>query len=610
MSNNNLHLYMHKYSKTIKYALLLACTALLLACGSRVEESVDTAKTSNQTSSTAAVEQSSLLASLAATYPDGQLSEQQKAQAAKELAQNPAALFKTAAVPVDGVASMSGFQSQNVGTDMSSQAATNTVGPVYRIQNTTLAGSYFFTIYPSERDNALALHPEWSLEGPAFYAATNYESTTSSRPVHRFQSKTNGSYLFTIFESERASIVANYSAYYTYEGVAWYANMVSEAGFTPLYRFRNKTNGTYLFTSYESEKVAILAQYSAIFELEGIAYYVRQTMPLLINLLAGNWDNGLSGNTDGQGSAARFLNPVAMASDSAGNLFVADTENSTIRKITPAGLVSTFAGIAGIFNSGDGTGLAAQFNTPSGIALDTADNLYVADTNNHTIRKITPAGVVTTFAGTAGVAGSSDGTGSAARFSSPQGLSVDTAGNVYVADSGNHTIRMINSAGNVTTLAGVAGSTGSLDGAGSAARFNNPTGIVNGGVGTLWVTDTGNNTVRRINPISNYVSTVAGAAGTSGYADGTGTAAQFATPKGITRDAANNLYVADFLNNSVRKITPTGVVSTVIGRGPNSICRCEGPLPLPSYQSVSVHIASGYLYFMSDDAVLKVNGLP
>jgi streptogramin lyase len=169
---------------------------------------------------------------------------------------------------------------------------------------------------------------------------------------------------------------------------------------------------------------------------------------------------------------------------------------------------------------------------------------------------------------------------------------------------------MINSAGNVTTLAGVVGSTGSVDGAGSAARFNNPTGIVNGGVGTLWVTDTGNHTVRRINPISNYVSTVAGAAGTSGYADGTGTAAQFATPKGITRDAANNLYVADFLNNSVRKITPAGVVSTVIGRGPNSTCRCEGPLPLPSYQPVSVHISGAYLYLISDDAVLKVNGLP
>lgn len=609
MLNNKTQLILYKPNKTIKHAFLLACTALLLACGAQ-EEAVVTAKTSNQTSSSATVAQSSLLASLAATYPDGQLSEQQKAQAAKELAQNPAALRMTAAAPVIGVASMSGLQSQSAGAMMNSQAATTTVGPVYRIQNTTLTGAYFFTIYPSERDNALALNPDWALEGPAFYASTNSEIISGSRPVHRFQNKFNGSYLFTIYESERASIVANYSAYYAYEGVAWYANIVSENGFTPLYRFRNKTNGTYLFTSYESEKVAILAQYGAIFELEGTAYYVRQTMPLLFNLVAGNWANGLAGSADGQGSAARFLNPVAMASDSVGNLFVADTENSTIRKITPAGLVSTFAGIAGIFNSGDGTGLAAQFNTPSGIALDTADNLYVADTNNHTIRKITPAGVVTTFAGTAGVAGSSDGTGSAARFSSPQGLSVDTAGNVYVADSGNHTIRRINAAGDVTTLAGVAGSTGTMDGAGSVARFNNPTGIVNGGVGILWVTDTGNHTVRRINPISNYVNTIAGTAGASGYADGTSIATQFDSPKGITRDAANNVYVADFTNNSVRKITPNAVVSTVVGRGPNSTCRCEGPLPLPSYQPVSVHVGGGYLYFISDDAVLKVNGLP
>ena len=602
---------MYKSTIAIKKSVLLGCVALLAACGSQVDDtSATAAKTSSQSITLANSSNSKLLASLAATYPDGQLSEQLKAQAVKELDQNPAALFTTAAAPVVGVASMSGLQSQSAGTMINSQAAATTVGPVYRIQNTTLAGSYFFTIYPSERDNALALHPDWSLEGPAFYASTSSEITTGSRPVHRFQSRTNGSYLFTIFESERASIVANYSAYYTYEGVAWYANMVSENGFTPLYRFKNKTNGTYLFTSYESEKVAILAQYGAIFELEGTAYYVRQTMPLLINLLAGNWANGLAGSADGQGSAARFLNPVAMASDSAGNLFVADTENSTIRKITPSGLVSTFAGIAGINNSGDGTGLAAQFNTPSGIALDTADNVYVADTNNHTIRKITPAGVVTTFAGMAGVVGSSDGTGSAARFSSPQGLSVDTAGNVYVADSGNHTIRRINAAGDVTTVAGLAGSTGSLDGAGSAARFNNPTGVVNGGVGTLWVTDTGNHTVRRINPISNYVNTIAGTAGASGYADGTGIASQFASPNGITRDAANNVYVADFTNNSVRKITPNAVVSTVVGRGPNSTCRCEGPLPLPSYQPVSVHIAGGNLFFISDDAVLKVNGLP
>jgi NHL repeat/Repeat of unknown function (DUF5648) len=581
--------------------------ALLSSCGGQNPQD---SNTNVPVAKTEASVNNGLLNNLAVLYPNGQLTENQKTQAAKELAQNPAALRMTVS-DNDAAAAAGAVQSQSTGATVNSLAGV-TVGPVYRIQNTTLAGSYFFTIYPSERDSALALHPDWTLEGPAFYAATSFESTTGSRPVYRFQNKINGSYLFTIYETERASIVANYGAYFAFEGVAWYANIVPDTAFTPLYRFRNVSNGTYLFTSYESEKNAILANYSAIFQLEGIAYYVRQTQPLSINLIAGNWANGLSGIADGLGSLARFNNPLAMASDTAGNLYVADTSNSTIRKITPTGLVSTFAGMAGINNSGNGTGLAAQFNAPSGIALDTADNVYVADTNNHTIRKITPAGVVTTFAGTAGVVGSSDGTGSAARFSSPQGLSVDTAGNVYVADSGNHTIRRINSAGDVTTIAGVAGSAGNLDDAGIAgsARFNNPTGIVNAGVGTLFVTDTGNHTVRRINPISNIVSTIAGTAGVIGYADGTGTATKFATPKGITRDAANNLYVADFINNSVRKITPTGVVSTVVGLGPNSGCRCEGPLPVPSSQPVSVHIAAGNLFFISDDAVLKINGLP
>ena len=163
-----------------------------------------------------------------------------------------------------------------------------------------------------------------------------------------------------------------------------------------------------------------------------------------------------------------------MAVDSAGNVYVADTYNHTIRKITPAGVVSTLAGLAGSCGSADGTGANARFYYPYGVAVDSAGNVYVADTDNHTIRKITPGGVVSTLAGLAGSSGSADGTGANARFHYPSGVAVDSAGNVYVADTDNHTIRKITPAGVVSTLAGLAGSYGSADGTGANARFYQP----------------------------------------------------------------------------------------------------------------------------------------
>jgi sugar lactone lactonase YvrE len=147
------------------------------------------------------------------------------------------------------------------------------------------------------------------------------------------------------------------------------------------------------------------------------------------------------GNADGTGSAARFYLPNGVAVDSAGNVYVADASNCTIRKVTAGGVVTTLAGLAESYGSADGTGSAAQFVYPTGVAEDSAGNVYVADNNNSTIRKVTAGGVVTTLAGLAGSSGSADGTGSAARFYEPSGVAVDSAGNVYVADGGNNTIR-------------------------------------------------------------------------------------------------------------------------------------------------------------------------
>ena len=272
------------------------------------------------------------------------------------------------------------------------------------------------------------------------------------------------------------------------------------------------------------------------------------------------------GSADGTGSAARFNSPAGVAVDSADNTYVADTVNSTIRKITPAGVVTTFAGLAGSTGSANGTGSAARFNGPVAVTIDNIGNIFVADTNNHTIRKITPARVVSTFAGLAGNDGSANGTGSTARFSFPSALAVDSANNIYVADTSNSTIRKITPARVVSTFAGLAGSPGSANGTGSAARFNFPSGVIvdRAGTGNIYVGDTSNFTIRQITP-AGVVTTLAGSPGMRGGTNGTGSAARFELPEGMAVDSTGNIYVADQDASTIRKISPGGVVSTFAG---------------------------------------------
>ena len=274
------------------------------------------------------------------------------------------------------------------------------------------------------------------------------------------------------------------------------------------------------------------------------------------------------GAIDGPASAARLNYPQGVAVDSAGNLYVAEGFNHTIRKVTPAGEVTTLAGLAGTSGSANGTGSAARFNFPAGLAVDIVGNVYVADQYNSTIRKITPGGVVRTLAGLASNPGSTDATGSAARFCNPNGVAVDNAGNLYVADSCNYTIRKITTVGMVSTLAGMAGSSGSEDGAGNTARFSYLTGVAVDSTGNLYVTDGGNDTIRKITP-AGEVTTLAGDASIGpsggGYADGTGTNAQFRSPRSVAVDGAGNIYVADASNYVIRKVTPEGVVTTLAG---------------------------------------------
>ena len=312
---------------------------------------------------------------------------------------------------------------------------------------------------------------------------------------------------------------------------------------------------------------------------------------------------GVAGSADGPGAQAQFRLPNSLAVDLSGNIFVADTGNNTIRKITPDGTVSTFAGVAGSHGSADGSGTAARFWAPFGVAVDTNGNVYAADTGNNIIRKITPDGLVTTLAGQSGQPGNADGPGATAQFRNPWNLAVDDSGDVFVADLSNGSIRKITPDGVVTTLDNqtAAGTPARPVGRG---RFTNPYGVAVDKSGDLYVSDSGRHHIIEITPFDETIAfngrpdgqtpgqtplanpqaiavtdqagdiyvadagnhiivkitrdgaiaTFAGLAGASGSADGAVANARFNAPAGVALDAAGNLYVADTQNHCIRKI--------------------------------------------------------
>ncbi len=272
----------------------------------------------------------------------------------------------------------------------------------------------------------------------------------------------------------------------------------------------------------------------------------------------------LPGSTDGAAGAARFYNPNSLVADPAGNLYVTDTFNHTVRRIAADGTVSTLAGTPRTSGRTDGTGAAARFYSPNGIAIDAAGSLYVADRSNHAIRRITPGGVVTTFAGLAGTSGTADGPAVEARFNLPAAVGFDAEGRLWVADEGNHAIRRVSADGTVATIAGLPGTPGTLDGLGDTARFRFPSGILAIGGGEVLVADSGNHTIRRLSR-DGAVTTIAGSPGVRGTASGTGAAARFSYPTGLTADASGNVYIADASNDCIRRLTPAGAVSTFAG---------------------------------------------
>ena len=387
--------------------------------------------------------------------------------------------------------------------------------------------------------------------------------TTSTAPVFLIQpdsqTVTTGK-IATFVVAVSGSLAPSYQWQVSTNGGASWANLTDTATYNGVTTPRLTVNAMLSLDGYQFRVVATNALGSTTSNAAQLS---------VINLLEVTTIAGLAGgigNADGAGSAARFFLPYGLAVDAAGTVYVADTNNHTIRKITSAGVVSTLAGSPGIAGSADGTGSTARFRQPTGVTVDSAGTVYVADTGNYTIRTITPAGVVGTLAGLAGAGGSADGPGSTARFGSPGGVAVDGANTVYVADTGNQTIRKISAAGVVTTLAGSAGSIGAADGTGSAARFRLPRGVAVDSAGVVYVADTSNLTIRRITS-SGLVSTIAGLPTLSGNVDGLGSAARFAYPSGVTVDVAGTLYVADGNNDAIRRITPGGSVVTVAGAG-------------------------------------------
>ena len=277
--------------------------------------------------------------------------------------------------------------------------------------------------------------------------------------------------------------------------------------------------------------------------------------------------SGAAGFANGVGTAAILYAPVGLVADPAGNLYFTDGASSRIRMVTTSGTVTTIAG-AGGQPYAEGTGSGAVFNWPQALTLGNGGVLYVADTNNNRVRSLTTGGVSSFIAGN--TLGDAEGTGAAALFRVARGIAYSSGANrIYIADSENNKLRVSTTGGVVTTLAGQV-SGGLVDGTGAAAKFNYPQGLAVDSSGNIYVADTLNHAIRKVTT-SGVVTTIAGGGtttyGQSGYVDANGKTARFKNPMGVTVDSTGNVYVADSANNRIRNIATNGDVTTIAGSG-------------------------------------------
>jgi sugar lactone lactonase YvrE len=327
---------------------------------------------------------------------------------------------------------------------------------------------------------------------------------------------------------------------------------------------------------------------------------IRKVNPSgIISTVAGNGTPGFSG--DGGPATSAALSATGVAVDAAGDLYIADAWNGRIRKVSPLGIISTVAGNGADGFSGDGgPATSASLYWPEGVAVDTAGNLYIADYRNSRIRKVNPSGIISTAAGTGGYKFAGDGgPATSALLHTPHGVAVDAAGNLYVADAENSRIRKVGPSGIISTVAGNGAAGFSGDGGPAASAWlNYPLGVAVDAAGNLYIADTYNNRIRKVSP-SGIISTVAGN-GERGFSGDGGPAASawLNYPLGAVVDAAGNLYIADTFNSRIRKVNPSGIISTVAGNGERGFSGDGGPATSALlYWPYGVAVdAAGYLY--------------
>ncbi|GAB3840051.1 hypothetical protein [Hymenobacter jeollabukensis] len=328
---------------------------------------------------------------------------------------------------------------------------------------------------------------------------------------------------------------------------------------------------------------------------------------VLVSTVAGS---GTAGRADGPAATAQFNFPGAVLVDAQGTVYVADTQNHGVRKISPTGVVSTIVGNGGPGYYDAWTGVQAAFTGPNGLALDARGVLYIADTGNGSIRQLLPSAATATLAGN-GTGGYQDGPGPVARFTSPLGLTYDGQRTLYLCDTDDYRIRQVDTTGLATTLAG-SGVAGMVDGPAATARFREPHGIARDAAGNLYIADRSVHRIRRLTP-TGIVSTVAGT-GTSGYADGTATTAQFNGPVGLAYDGRTGLYISEREGHRLRRLDlATGVVSTVAGTGTAGYANGAGNVALfnrPQGLYWAEAEQSLYVADASNHRIRKVTGLP
>lgn len=492
--------------------------------------------------------------------------------------------------------------------------------PLYRFYNIN-TGAHLFTRDLTERDRTLNTLPQFRYEGAVFSAWASADAGLS--PVYRFYNTRTGAHFFTISETEKAQIQASRPEM-NLDGVAYYAAKTALAGTTGLYRFYHRQKGFHFYTTSAAERDSIIANLSTTYNYEGVGYYV--------NAAVGSYDKALAslagkvnayGNVNGLGESARFGNIRGMAFDASGFLYVVDREgdgswynDAEIRRVSSGGTVSSFAGNWNTSTSfANGVGSGISFEGLSALAFDAGGLLYFGDTN--TTRSINQTGASATIAGSLAESGYLDGQAQAARFLGIRGIARDTLGNIFVSECftaasyPSSRIRKITPTGVVSTFAGPAGapyyssSTGYADGQGTSARFNCPGQMDIDAADNLYVADTDNNRIRKITP-SGLVTTLAGQT-TAGVTDGDGTSAKFDSPKALAVDkATGNIYTADWDGYTVRKITPSGTVTTIVG-SPYVRGVFFGALPAGLAEVGGLAIRNGRLYIASLNGIYWTN---